>query len=354
MAAWGSQCRRVARGLERLFAGTLGLALLWAAGLSTLCSSPAGAQVSTPQWRTWSAWEAAARAEHVLAGLITDGRGVPTDPARTSEGVPLLPAADLVLLGEVHDNGHHHLLRAWLLRALAAAGPSPALVFEHIRSDQQGDLDGLKAASSPTVDDLFAALDWNQSGWPDAQLFRPLFAAALELRLPIIPGNAPMSAIRSFARGGVAALDPAERERLGLSAQLHPPLEAALVDELEASHCGLVPREAMGGLAAAQRFRDAHLAAATVEARRVHGRAVLLAGNGHVRSDRGVPWHLRRLAPDAKILAVTLVEVDPSRPEPASYAVRSPEGAPAADIMIFTPAADREDPCEAMRRSRRK
>jgi uncharacterized iron-regulated protein len=345
---------RGARRLNDTLAGALGLALLWVGWLPVFCSGPAIAEDPSAAWRTWSAWAAAAKAEHVLAGLVTDGHGAAREISRSAEGVPQLPAADLVLLGEVHDNGHHHLLRSWLLRAIAAEGPLPALVFEHIRSDQQADLDRLRAASSPSADDLFAALDWGQSGWPDSRLFRPLFAAALELRLPILAGNAPMTAIRSFARGGVAALDASERDRLGLAAELDPPLQAALIDELEGSHCGLIPKEAMGGLAAAQRFRDAHLAAAMVEARRTHGRSVLLAGNGHVRSDRGVPWHLRRLSPGAKMLAVMLVEADPHRPEPASYAVLGPDGASAADVMIFTPAVDREDPCEAMRRASRK
>ena len=81
-----------------------------------------------------------------------------------------------------------------------------------------------------------------------------------------------------------------------------------------------------------------------------HGSAILIAGNGHVRSDRGVPWHLRRRAPDARIVSVVLVEVEDGRMDPTGYLPRDPEGRPAADLAIFTPRAERGDPCESLRK----
>jgi hypothetical protein len=49
-----------------------------------------------------------------------------------------------------------------------------------------------------------------------------------------------------------------------------------------------------------------------------------------------------------------LVETVTGKSEPADYMVRDPTGNPAADIVIFTPAAARPDPCEAMRKQTRK
>ena len=47
---------------------------------------------------------------------------------------------------------------------------------------------------------------------------------------------------------------------------------------------------------------------------------------------------------------VLLVEVEDGRTDPADYVPRDPDGRPAADLMIFTPRAERGDPCESLRK----
>jgi len=81
-----------------------------------------------------------------------------------------------------------------------------------------------------------------------------------------------------------------------------------------------------------------------------HGSAILIAGNGHVRADRGVPWHLRQRARETPVTTVLLMEVEDGQTEPADYVPRGPDGRPAADHVIFTPRAERADPCEALRK----
>jgi uncharacterized iron-regulated protein len=147
----------------------------------------------------------------------------------------------------------------------------------------------------------------------------------------------------------LGGLPESEVARLGLAVAMDPRHLDALLTELEASHCGLVPKSALANMALAQRYRDAHQAEAMIEAARPHGGSVLLAGNGHIRSDRGVPAHLRRRAPDRKIVVVQLVEVETGKTDPAAYAMRDPDGQPAADFLVFTQRAERTDPCVEMR-----
>jgi uncharacterized iron-regulated protein len=78
--------------------------------------------------------------------------------------------------------------------------------------------------------------------------------------------------------------------------------------------------------------------------------AVLIAGTGHVRTDRGVPAYLRRIAPAPRTVSVAFLEVDPKRPDADSYAARFNRGLP-FDYVWFTPAVDDEDPCEKFRKS---
>jgi hypothetical protein len=64
-------------------------------------------------------------------------------------------------------------------------------------------------------------------------------------------------------------------------------------------------------------------------------RAALIAGNGHTRSDRGVPWYL-----DGGARVVAFVEVRDGEAEPRAYE------AP-ADYVWFVPRVDDADPCAA-------
>ena len=155
--------------------------------------------------------------------------------------------------------------------------------------------------------------------------------------------------VRDVARRGLHALPADTVARLGLDVPLPDPMAAALLDELEASHCGLMPRSAFANMATAQRYRDTHMAASLDAAASRHGAAILFAGNGHVRTDRGVPWDLTRMAPKRKVVVVAFLEVEDGKSDPGGYVLRDPAGAPAADYVVLTPRAERPDPCEAMR-----
>jgi uncharacterized iron-regulated protein len=101
---------------------------------------------------------------------------------------------------------------------------------------------------------------------------------------------------------------------------------------------------------AAQHYRDAHLADVVLSSLPRHGTAILLTGNGHVRTDRAVPFYLRRRAPELASVSVVLAEVEEGRLEPAQYVLLDPEGRPAVDYVWLTPRTDRPDPCASLRR----
>ncbi|HEY8351319.1 MAG TPA: ChaN family lipoprotein, partial [Sphingomonadales bacterium] len=54
----------------------------------------------------------------------------------SAELLDRMAAARFVLLGEVHDNPHHHQLQAWAVKALAERNRKLALVAEMIAADQ--------------------------------------------------------------------------------------------------------------------------------------------------------------------------------------------------------------------------
>lgn len=266
----------------------------------------------------------------------------------------VLSGADFLLLGEVHDNADAHSLQGWAIRRRAQAQGKVGVVFEHIRTDQQDALVQLdefdrSARRTATAHDLFRFLDWSKSGWPPEDKFLPMVNAVFNPRLPIYAANPPRQQIRAVARGEASALPAEERTRIKLDTPLETPLADALNDELKGSHCGAMPASAVPAMSIAQRYRDAAFADVMLTAAKDHGAAILVAGNGHVRTDRAVPWYLRARAPGKNIIAVMMLEVEDGKTDPAAYAPRTPDGKPAVDHIIFTPRAERPDPCEALR-----
>ena len=335
--------------------------VLCAAAVLLAATAPAGtttvpAEVIVSRWAKQSKHPLAGKilrtASGQLIGAIAIANNATTPSAITAALGIRGPA--FVLLGEVHDNAEHHRLRAGLIPPLtepSAYGPlyHPGVVSEHIDDGKAGLLASLGVGEARTADKLFAALEWNKSGWPASKMFEPLFATIFEKRLPLIAGNISSTEARSLARGGPTTAAPERHAVLGLDRELPPPLMQALLAELKGSHCGLLPESALPGMALAQHARDASMAFAMVRAVEGHGRAILLAGNGHVRTDRGVPWHIRALKTNAVIVAVMLVEVEHGRVDAAAYVPRDPDGKPAVDAIIFTPRTVREDPCVKMR-----
>lgn len=260
----------------------------------------------------------------------------------------------VLILGETHDNAVHHLLQAAAVSEFAVQGAlnTTAVVFEQLRDDQQGGIDEFKnserAGKPVTVADLKQLINWGKSGWPD--LYDPLFEILIASKHPFYAGDVSRSEIMKAAKEGEAALPADDRSRLGLDAPLGDKFDAASIKEIEEAHCGALPKEAFGGMAYAQRYRDAHLADAMLKATQSNGSAILIAGTGHARSDRGVPWYIRERTPEKKVVTVMFIEVEDGNGDGQSYVPLDPDGGPAADFVIFTARAERGDPCEKMRK----
>jgi uncharacterized iron-regulated protein len=291
-------------------------------------------------------WLSPLHRDHPLVGRVLDVRA-----AQWVDGPALAAAvarADVVLLGETHDNADHHLLQAWLLGAIASSGRRPAVAFEMLGTHQQADLDAALAKRPVSSDDVAAAVGWASGGWPAFDLYRPVFDAALASGLPLVAANLPRDLSREVVREGRGALPESLRERLARDEPLPEAEAAALRKEMADSHCGVLPESLLDPLALAQRARDAQMAERIEAAARGPG-AVLVAGSGHTRSDRGIPRHVGRDTPSLAVLSVAFLEVSPRDLDPAAYAEAYGTAALPFDWVVFTPAAERTDPCAGLR-----
>jgi uncharacterized iron-regulated protein len=244
-----------------------------------------------------------------------------------------------VLLGEVHDNGEQHALRVAALRQRIDDGARPALVFEQFDRDRQADIDRVRQESPGDADALIAAVGAKNWEWKH---YRPFVQIALDHGLPIVAGNLSRAdAMKVAASGWDGVFDASTQATLGLH-RLPADFVEAHERAVARGHCDLLPVSALAPMARAQIARDIVLAR-SLRPYLAEG-AVLLSGNGHVRKDIGVPaW----LSADERrdVVSIGLLERDPEK-----AIADAAEHSGQFDVVIETAAAERPDPCAALRK----
>ena len=232
--------------------------------------------------------------------------------------------ADLLVLGEIHDNPDHHVLQAQIVSSVRPV----AIVFEMLTPEQAAIASGMDRSDAVK---LGAALDWQNSGWPDFAMYHPIFAAAPDAIVfgAALPGDLAGAAMEL---GVIAAFGP-EAAAYGLT-PLSPEVQAQQEAEQAAAHCNALPPEILPRMVDVQRMRDAHFAKAMVQAYdRFGGPVVLITGTGHARTDIGVPAALRHARPDLGVWALGQLE--------------SAQADAPFDAVNLTDPIQRPDPCLA-------
>lgn len=242
------------------------------------------------------------------------------------EALLSLPPADIVLLGEVHDNPLHHSHQAQAVSALSPA----AIVFEMLTPEQA-------SLATPElrgdVTSLAAVLEWDTSGWPDFSMYYQIFAAS---DAPIFGAALPSDDVRRAFTDGAAAVFGTEAERYGLTEPLPEEMQAERQQMQFEAHCEAMPLEMMSGMVEAQRLRDAAFSRVVIEAYEATGGPIaVITGNGHVRMDWGMPAVLAKAAPDLETLSIGQLE-------------STPEDAPPYNLWLVTDPVERDDPCAAL------
>ncbi|MCC6747724.1 MAG: ChaN family lipoprotein [Deltaproteobacteria bacterium] len=262
-----------------------------------------------------------------------------------------LAKARFVLLGERHDHPEHHRLQARILAGLVASGRRPSVGWEMIEEERGDALRAYLQRPDASAQGLGPALSWERSGWPPWGIYRPIAEVAFAAHLPLFAAGMSRTALmRLHTAGPPPDALPASQPHAATDL-LGPEARAELAVEIKEAHCGHASERLVRMMTAMQAARDRHLAERLLAHATSHG-AVLIAGNGHVRRDRGVPLHLAHLGRrQATAIAVGILEVDAlpassdTRLEPLLQLARP------FDFVWFTTRLDREDPCVKFKRA---
>lgn len=298
-------------------------------------------------WLAWHEgnWISPLYRDHPLVGRIWK----PSEKrfATAGELYDALRDADFVLAGEKHNNADHHRYQSLLIREMLAQGRQPAVVFEMLTQSQQAPLDAFLTKYPRNAAGLGTAVGWEKSGWPRWRMYRPIAQVALGGGAPLLAGGLDRETTRAVAREGMDALGADRAEELGLHQSIGGTMREGMRAEIYESHCEQLPKEMLDPMVNVTLAKDAVMAATMIRGRALQGRdsAVLIAGGGHARAGWGVPWHLRRLVPGARIVTVGLLEVAGGETDPAAYAGAFGGRIP-FDFVWFSPRVDDNDPCE--------
>jgi len=277
-------------------------------------------------------------ADHPLVGKIWDMNSRSYMDEATL--IARIKTANVLLLGETHDNTWHHDHQQQLLKARIESGARPALMMEQLNAENQQELDQILAGSNrdealSKASALIKFTDW--------QLYSPLLAIAIDNKLPVIAANVSSQYLQRAIRKGYSAYDAGEIKRLAVEEVWNESRQEYLLTQMGGAHCGELRDELRLGLTRSHRLRDASMADSAVSSI-VRG-VVAIVGRGHARRDIGLPIYFAARAPSARVISIGFVEVSPGMTDPEDYETESATGDVPYDLIWFSPRNERTDPC---------
>jgi len=248
------------------------------------------------------------------------------------EAVERMSAADVILIGERHDDGLAHALQLAVLQAMIEVEPATALSMEMLERDEQlivddyfdGIIDAEKFAT------LTHSTTWSGEGsW--VSWYQPLIDAVKGADGTVVAANAPRRYVRLARTDGYERLAEIPAPRSGMFVE---PIELddgayrERFDEVMNSMGNEVETASLDATFRSQMMWDATMAASIVDALEAGSpRVVHVVGQFHIEFEGGTVLELKRRRPNARIVTVTV--------ESESTAMRD-EDVGRADIVVFS------------------
>lgn len=207
--------------------------------------------------------------------------------------------ADVVFVGEDHDNPHHHDLQRRILAALAERHANLGLGMEMLQERSQPVADDFTHGKIDS-DGLARAVDWPRSWGFSFSMYRPILEVARARKLPLFALNADDDLVHRISKVGVDGLTAEEKARLP-ELDLGNQEYRAFVKEAFEGH--RISEDGFNRFFAAQVCWDETMAARTADA--LHARPMMvIAGIGHLVRRMGIPSRVERRIPSAKTRVV--------------------------------------------------
>lgn len=241
----------------------------------------------------------AATVQGLRLELFQSPEGVRVPDIRSFEDIiDELHQSRVVYVGEVHTDMGAHILQLQVLQALFRENPDLAIGMEMFPRSAQEALDGYISGAIATEHEFLKKSGYFTAWSFDYRLYREIIGFAKRYRIPLVGLNIDKAVVdQVFKDGDFAGLDDEQQEQVPAERDLDLPGYSERLGQAFAGHDrqGFTP-EKMAGFVQAQALWDEAMAETIVRYLSDHpGRRMLvIAGNGHVYKDTGIPPRVAR------------------------------------------------------------
>jgi uncharacterized iron-regulated protein len=252
-----------------------------------------------------------------------------------------LGRADVVFVGEQHDDPNTHRLELALLEGLARRKAALVVALEMFERDAQPALDEYTAGKSTEEQFLGASRPWPRYKTD----YRPAVEFARAQHIPLVASNVPRRIAADVAKNGLRVLDDLGGDRRLAAADVRCPTSGRYYErfaDLMKDHpsSGSTPpaaaREKNERFYLAQCLKDETMGESVASAVQSAGRSTAVHINGAFHSDfgQGTVERARRRLPGRRLVVISIVPVpdlDVVRPDKPDRK--------RADYLVFTVTA---------------
>jgi len=268
-------------------------------------------------------------------------------PAKPSAFFEQIDKAQVIFLGEHHDNQRHHQIQLEVLQHLVKQGKQPILAFEAFSQAQTSSLMNYGQGSKNSSAKALHRLIGGSKQW---DVYRPLLSYAKKMNLELAGIDLDVDLKSRLTHKPVSQLTHLEVKGLP---QVNPSslaYQQVMHKRFTEGHCGWSSPELLKGLYRVWEFRNQAMAEAISTLVRPEKVVVVILGSGHLEFGQGTLSRFRHLRPEVQTFDLALMEVGLKPTKVEAYFYGSPQETeqfgPAYTWGWFTNRSSWVDPCE--------
>lgn len=240
--------------------------------------------------------------------------------------------ADVVVLGEEHDDEVAHRFQLAIVEEMLATWPKTAVALEMIERDEQDALDAYLAGEQDRETFLAAITSSEKGEETFAAFYLPIIDSAGETSAPVVGANAPRRHARMARLEGyksLRTLEPEERKLFDIPPHLDDGAYRDEIEKLMLEHEMSPTHGDVEAILRAQQLWDRTMAVSVLRALDAGmTKAVLIVGRFHGDFARGTVAQLRTARPLLDILYISILSED--------VRVLQDEDRDRADLIVYT------------------
>jgi uncharacterized iron-regulated protein len=241
-----------------------------------------------------------------------------------------LSKKQVVLVGETHNDPHHHKVQLKIIQALNKRHENLAIGLEMFPRHLQPILDRW-VADEFTRKDFLKAVDWDNIWGFDEELYMPIFRFARDNNIPLIGMNVKREVVKEVRLKGVDGVDESIRQELPEIAPASGEYKTVLREVFD-SHPMMSKMGKFDNFVQAQQVWDGVMATQISKwfEQNPYGLVIGLAGSGHISHGHGIPHQLKNSQGIDNIATVLPWNISEEWPDPlvANYAWGVPKPPP--------------------------